>query len=222
MKSYTSLAIAALVAAVTAQPLVEPRDTQVAHLTLHAAPVSYNLAVPSDGTVVKTSKRAIDPTHSFQHLTNLTTYATPLCMRVYADTHLRGTKKQTAILTSTSSTRRTTTPCTSAPLSLTRSGSPRWRCTLLATACSRSPWARPACSRASAASARACPRTACVTTPTGSTSGRAAAGSARRHGAGLGISALESQVGLGVGQWGQREEKRELVVITVYVSQEIG
>ncbi|KAJ1328154.1 hypothetical protein MN608_07490 [Microdochium nivale] len=55
MKSYTSLAIAALVAAVTAQPLVEPRDTQVAHLTLHAAPVSYNLAVPSDGTIVKTN-----------------------------------------------------------------------------------------------------------------------------------------------------------------------
>lgn len=37
-----------------AQPL-EERDVQVAHLTFHAGPVSYQLSVPADGTVVPTS-----------------------------------------------------------------------------------------------------------------------------------------------------------------------
>jgi hypothetical protein len=44
-----------LVASSLAQPL-EDRDVQIAHLTFHGGPVSYDLAVPNDGTVVPTSK----------------------------------------------------------------------------------------------------------------------------------------------------------------------
>ncbi|KAI1082932.1 hypothetical protein F5B20DRAFT_578008 [Whalleya microplaca] len=37
-----------------AHPL-EDRDVQVAHLTFHGGPASYELAVPADGTVVNTN-----------------------------------------------------------------------------------------------------------------------------------------------------------------------
>ncbi|KAH7028089.1 uncharacterized protein B0I36DRAFT_328593 [Microdochium trichocladiopsis] len=56
MKStITFTALAAVAAVAFAKPL-EPRDAaQVAHLTFHAAPVSYDLSVPADGTVVETN-----------------------------------------------------------------------------------------------------------------------------------------------------------------------
>ncbi|KAI0835053.1 hypothetical protein F5Y06DRAFT_277267 [Hypoxylon sp. FL0890] len=43
-----------LVASSSAHPLDE-RDVQVAHLTFHGGPASYQLAVPADGTVVNTN-----------------------------------------------------------------------------------------------------------------------------------------------------------------------
>lgn len=44
-----------LVATSTAHP-VEERDVQVAHLTFHGGPASYDLSVPADGSVVNTSE----------------------------------------------------------------------------------------------------------------------------------------------------------------------
>ena len=44
-----------LVASSTAHP-VEERDVQVAHLTFHGGPASYDLSVPADGSVVNTSE----------------------------------------------------------------------------------------------------------------------------------------------------------------------
>ncbi|KXJ88471.1 hypothetical protein Micbo1qcDRAFT_166512 [Microdochium bolleyi] len=58
MKSTFTLCIAALAAIVTTKPVLESRSAQVAHLTFHAGPASYALAVPADGTVVQTSKRS--------------------------------------------------------------------------------------------------------------------------------------------------------------------
>ncbi|KAI2629959.1 hypothetical protein GGR54DRAFT_287249 [Hypoxylon sp. NC1633] len=43
-----------LVASSLAHPL-EDRDVQVAHLTFHGGPASYELTVPADGTVVNTN-----------------------------------------------------------------------------------------------------------------------------------------------------------------------
>ncbi|KAL7621824.1 hypothetical protein AAE478_007324 [Parahypoxylon ruwenzoriense] len=43
-----------LVASSSAHPL-EDRDVQVAHLTFHGGPASYELVVPADGTVVNTN-----------------------------------------------------------------------------------------------------------------------------------------------------------------------
>ncbi|KAI1211178.1 uncharacterized protein F4807DRAFT_419288 [Annulohypoxylon truncatum] len=43
-----------LVASSSAHPL-EERDVQVAHLTFHGGPASYDLAVPADGSVVNTN-----------------------------------------------------------------------------------------------------------------------------------------------------------------------
>ncbi|KAI1370371.1 hypothetical protein F4677DRAFT_438516 [Hypoxylon crocopeplum] len=43
-----------LAASSSAHPL-EDRDVQVAHLTFHGGPASYELAVPADGTVVYTN-----------------------------------------------------------------------------------------------------------------------------------------------------------------------
>lgn len=38
---------------------IEDRQVQVAHLTFHGGPASYELAVPADGTVVQTSKTVL-------------------------------------------------------------------------------------------------------------------------------------------------------------------
>ncbi|KAI1100366.1 hypothetical protein F4804DRAFT_319190 [Jackrogersella minutella] len=43
-----------LIVSSSAHPLDE-RDVQVAHLTFHGGPASYDLAVPADGTVVNTN-----------------------------------------------------------------------------------------------------------------------------------------------------------------------
>ncbi|KAI1134259.1 hypothetical protein F5Y05DRAFT_422827 [Hypoxylon sp. FL0543] len=53
---FTSSVLTALglVAGSLAHPL-EDRDVQVAHLTFHGGPASYQLAVPADGSVVKTN-----------------------------------------------------------------------------------------------------------------------------------------------------------------------
>lgn len=48
-------AILAMVTVALSSPL-EEREVQVAHLTFHGGPASYELAVPADGTVVQTSK----------------------------------------------------------------------------------------------------------------------------------------------------------------------
>lgn len=48
-------AILAMATTALSSPL-EEREVQVAHLTFHGGPASYELAVPADGTVVQTSK----------------------------------------------------------------------------------------------------------------------------------------------------------------------
>ncbi|OTA52721.1 hypothetical protein K449DRAFT_427053 [Hypoxylon sp. EC38] len=55
MKLSSSILFAlGLVASSLAHPLDE-RDVQIAHLTFHGGPASYQLAVPADGTVVNTN-----------------------------------------------------------------------------------------------------------------------------------------------------------------------
>ncbi|KAI1473142.1 uncharacterized protein F4812DRAFT_40756 [Daldinia caldariorum] len=52
--SAVALFGASLIASSSAHP-VEERDVQVAHLTFHGGPASYELAVPADGSVVNTN-----------------------------------------------------------------------------------------------------------------------------------------------------------------------
>lgn len=50
--------VLAMAATVFSSP-IEDRQVQVAHLTFHGGPASYELAVPADGTVVQTSKTVL-------------------------------------------------------------------------------------------------------------------------------------------------------------------
>ena len=55
--SINSLLSLTLAASAVASPfdLESRQDVQVAHLTFHGGPASYDLAVPADGSVVPTS-----------------------------------------------------------------------------------------------------------------------------------------------------------------------
>lgn len=98
-------AILAMATVALSSPL-EEREVQVAHLTFHGGPASYELAVPADGTVVQTSK----PYHMSIHSSFDTHTRTPYTSSPYpalsspTDTAYQDIKQRVKRLTNPPST----------------------------------------------------------------------------------------------------------------------